>query len=400
MTQKKSTEPRAMDETFKRMPEETRKKTQNALTIILLLISTVFFPLAGQQNTISEAEENSRSETYEKQLEDYLNEYLVAQYNERAEKAWNRDYSSIDAFERSTAVNRDRWKAILNPPVLRKTGPLQKKPHTYLKDIGAEWIELPLGPLTAEAVLVFPPGASREDPVPIVIAQHGIGSYPEIPFGGYNEDYHAYAEALLKAGFAVLAPMNLRSVERRNHIERLCRLADTSLPGIELARLQHLLDVVLADPRIDSERVGMWGVSLGGMATMFWMPLEPRIKAGVVSAWFNKRPEKMVVADDRYVSFIVTEEEHAFFRGWLTEFSDYDVVSLICPRPLLMQHGKKDRIAHWPQVIEEFELAKTHYQKLNLEDHFELDLHEGGHEAMVESGVKFMQRWLMTEEME
>lgn len=244
---------------------------------------------------------------------------------------------------------------------------------------------------------MYPPGASSENPVPIVIAQHGIGSYPEIPFGGYSENYHAYATALLKAGFAVLAPMNLRSVERRNHIERLCRLADTSLPGIELTRLQHLLDVVLADPKIDSERVGMWGVSLGGMATMFWMPLEPRIKAGVVSAWFNKRPEKMAVADDRYVSFIVTEEEHAFFRGWLTQFTDHDVVSLICPRPLLMQHGKEDRIAHWPQVIEEFDIAKTHYQKLGLNESIELEIHDGGHEAIVASGIQFMLQWLHPE---
>jgi len=37
--------------------------------------------------------------------------------------------------------------------------------------------------------------------------------------------YHEYAKELLKAGFAVLAPMNLMSVERRNRIERLCRLA-------------------------------------------------------------------------------------------------------------------------------------------------------------------------------
>jgi hypothetical protein len=186
-------------------------------------------------------------------------------------------------------------------------------------------------------------------------------------------------------------------VERRNRIERLCRLADISLPGIELVRVQCLLDEVLVDPRIDSEKVGMWGVSLGGMATMFWMPLEPRIKAGVVSAWFNHRRNKMAIPDDRYVSFLVTLEDHAFFTGWLTEFSDHDVVSLICPRPLLIHHGKKDAIAHWPQVIEEFDIAKTHYQKLNIEDRFELEVHEGGHEAIVKSGVEFLTRWLSSE---
>lgn len=366
--------------------------------LICACLLITMFPAIGQESSSSllpEQAEEERTNAYEEQLENYLRQYLVDQYDARAADTWHRDYSSVDAFVRSVAPNRERWEKVINPPVFRKTGPLKKQPLAYLEDIKAEWIELPLGPITAEAILVFPPEADAQNPVPLVIAQHGIGSFPETTFGGYNDkNYHAYARELLNAGFAVLAPMNLRSVERRNHIERLCRLADTSLPGIELVRLQHLLDVVLADPRVDSERVGMWGLSLGGMATMFWMPLEPRIKAGVVSAWFNQRRNKMVIPDDRYVSFIVTEEEHAFFTGWLTEFTDHDVVSLICPRPLLIQHGKEDRIAHWPQVIEEFEIAKTHYEKLNMADRMQIVVHEGGHEAIIESGLNFMNQWL------
>jgi hypothetical protein len=45
-------------------------------------------------------------------------------------------------------------------------------------------------------------------------------------------------------------------------------------------------------------------------------------------------------------------------------------------------------------VIEEFDIAKTHYAKLNIADRMQIEIHEGGHEAMVESGVKFMNRWL------
>jgi dienelactone hydrolase len=368
---------------------------------LLLIQIFVFHSVFGQDKKSEDGNDEAmgrmmeqRTLEYKDQLINYLQNWIIEGYPERVEKAWNRDYSSIDAFQRSVTSNREQWRAILNPPELRKTGPLEKKAHPYLQDIQADWIELPLGPVSAQAILVFPEGASKENPVPLVIAQHGIGSYPETPFELNNNAYHAYARELLKAGFAVLAPMNLRSKENRNYVERLCRLIDTTLPGIELSRLQHLLDVVLTDPRIDPERVGMWGVSLGGMATMFWMPLDPRIKVGVVSAWFNHRLNKMAIPDERYVSFLVVDEEHAFFRGWLTAFSDYDVVSLICPRPLLIQHGKNDRIAHWPQVIEEFNIAKTHYEKLDIPDRIELFLFEGGHEAGVESGIPFLTRWL------
>ncbi|MBN1345734.1 MAG: hypothetical protein JXQ73_23780 [Phycisphaerae bacterium] len=375
--------------------------TETQLLIPILVLSALGLTLrAAEPDQGPPAErlkpyEEARTNAYAKELEDHLEDWLVQQYAQRADKAWHRDYSSVEAFLTSVEPNRKRWRAILNPPDLRPTGPLQRRPHRPLADLAGQWLTLPLGPLKAEALLVVP--ASAKGPVPLIIAQHGIGSWPERTFGLQDDGdaYHSYARALVDAGFAVLAPMNLRSAERRNRIERLCRLADTTLPGIELARLQRMLDAVLSDERIDGDRVGMWGVSLGGLATMFWMPLEPRIKAGVVCAWFNHRRNKMAVSDKRYSCFLDTAEEHAFFRGWLTEFTDHDVISLICPRPVQVQTGKQDRIAHWPQVVEEFEIAKQHYAKLGLAERFEIDLRDGGHEAHVEPGVRFLKRWLM-----
>ncbi|GAB3021782.1 hypothetical protein GCM10027284_46570 [Cyclobacterium sediminis] len=359
------------------------------LFFFALLLSTL--KVEGQNNNfVSPEVETARTDGYEKQLENYLRHYLVEEYEERAEKAWNRDYSSPDALKRSVEPNRRRWEKVLSPPKLVKSGTIKRKPYP-LREIQAEWLELPLGMLSAEAILAFPDGASEQKKVPIIIVQHGIGSTPESPFS--PGPYHEYAKGLLNAGFAVLLPLNLRSIERRNNVERFARLAGTSLPGIELARLQHLLDIVLADSRIEPDKVGMWGVSLGGMATMFWMPLESRIKVGVVSAWFNERRNKMVVPDERYSSFS-PREEHAFFTGWLSEFSDYDIVSLIAPRPLMIQHGKKDGIAHWPQVVEEYDKSIVHYQKLKMPERIELNLHEGGHEAIVDEGVRFMNTWL------
>lgn len=360
-----------------------------AIVLIMMLNS---LSLTAQEKKLSKEEDDTRIDKYEKQLQDYLVNYIVEGYDDRAAKLWNRDYSSGYALERSVEPNRRRWEQVIKPPVLEKTGSLKKSPYE-VNEVHAEWVTLQLGDITAEGILAFPKGASKEDPVPIIIAQHGIGSGPETPFEN-GKSYKGYAKALLDAGFAVLAPLNLRSVERRNNIERYARLANISIPGIEFSRMQHLLDVVLEDERIDADRVGMWGVSLGGMATMFWMPLEPRIKAGIVSAWFNERRNKMVIPDERYVSFIVTNEEYVYVSGWLEEFSDDDVVSMIAPRPLQIQHGKKDRIAHWPQVIEEYDRAKVHYTKLGIADKIDMIMHEGGHEAIVGPGVDFMKKWL------
>lgn len=371
----------------------SRRLLKLALLTSAFLLAVNREVCAQHAKVLTDEVDEARINAYEKELENHLAHFLVDEYGMRAAKSWQRDYSSPDALVRSVAPNRLRWeKNVVKPPRLEKTGPLTRKPYD-LPGLRGEWLKLPLGNLSAEAVIVYPKTARKDSPVPLIIALHGIGSGPETPFEN-GKSYHAYAKAMVEAGFAVLAPLNMRSIPRRNNIERLARLADVSLPGIELVRLQHLLDVVLQDERIDKNRVGAWGVSLGGMATMFWMPLEPRIKAGVVSAWFNHRINKMVVPDERYGSFTRNNEEHAYFTGWLTEFEDHDVISMICPRPLQIQQGKKDGIAHWPQVVEVFERSQTHYRRLGLSDRIELRLHEGGHEALVAEGVDFFKKWL------
>src|SRR5690242_18838388 len=360
------------------------------LTAIALLLAAAELLQADDVS----ARMKERNEAYGNELEQYFRDYLVTQYPERAAKAWHRNYENETAFLKSVEANRERYRRIFSPPDLKPSGPLERKPYPAVPGVKAEWLTLPLGLINAEPLLVIPENAAK--PVPLVIAQHGIDSYPERVFGVGDDQglYHDYGHVLVNKGFAVLPPINLSYVPNRNRIERLARLADTTLPGIEFRRMQLLLDEILKDKRIDAGRVGMWGISLGGMATMFFTPLEPRIKCSIVTAWFNQRRNKMVIPDSRYSCFLETKEEHAFFRGWLTEFTDSDVVSLICPRPLLVQTGKKDGIAWWPQVIEEFDASREHYQKLGIAERIEMDLHEGGHEIRVETGVPFLKKWL------
>lgn len=377
-------------------------RRQILLSAIVAATMALPAPLASSQEPAEEKDsdfkqlEEQRTDAYAARLEAFLRDYLVDQYPKRAAAAWNRDYRGVEVFLKSVEPNRKGWRGVIKPPQLAKTGAARRAPHAPLAELKAEWIMVPLGGLAAEGVFAVPAEATPEKRVPLVVVQHGIGSFPERNFGLADEgdSYHAYARELVKNGFAVITPLNLRSVERRNRIERLCRLADMSLPGIELVRMQRLLDEVLDDPRIDAGRVGMWGLSLGGMAAMFWTPLEPRIKAAVVAGWFNHRRDKMVIADPRYSCFLETKEEHAFFDGWLTAYTDSDVASLICPRPLMVQTGKKDGIAWWPLVVEEFEAAKEHYERLGIADRIELDLRDGGHETHVASGLRFLTTWL------
>ena len=64
------------------------------------------------------------------------------------------------------------------------------------------------------------------------------------------------------------------------------------------------------------------------------------------------------------------------------------------PRTLMLQSGKADGIAWWPDLIPVFERLRDHFARLGLEDRVALDLHEGVHEIRVETGLAFLEKHL------
>ncbi len=328
------------------------------------------------------------------ETEEYLKYLCVDRYSERQKKYWKRDYSSLEKYLNSVEPNRKRLQEAIG--IFEPEGNFDPEEEPFLEDknVIAKWIRIRFaGNLYCRAIFAIPKG--KKGKFPLVIAQHGLSSCPERVFGFLDEGkiYHAYGYRLVKDGFAVLAPLNLTTIKRARY-QRIALLLGKTLAGLEISKLQRLLDYIVNFPEIDKERIGMWGISLGGYYTLFTLPLEPRIKVGIVCAFFNHRLKKMVIDDYRYSCYLSTEEEHIFIPGWLREFTDSDLVSLICPRPLMIQTGKADGIAWWPFVLEEFKEAKKHYEKLGFSERIVIDLHSGDHEIRYETGFSFLKKWL------
>ena len=159
--------------------------------------------------------------------------------------------------------------------------------------------------------------------------------------------------------------------------------------------LSRAIDYLETLEHVDVGRIGMYGLSQGGMSAL-WLPAcDKRIKATVCSAYFNVRWRDMVVpGGENYVSYIGTEEEDKFFRGQLLEFSDGDIASLICPRAFFVEAGKTDKAAYWKMQLEEFEKVKETYSKLGIEDRCGIEVFEGGHEINFVGAVEFLNRHL------
>lgn len=339
---------------------------------------------------------NDRQHLLRCETEDFLRA-LALDYEPRRKLHWQWDYSSFEAYEASVAANRQAWAKAVGRFDLELL-PLapQTEPFLETDTIFAEWVTLPVAKgLNARAVLARP--KDRQGPLPVVICQHGIGSSPERVFGFDDETdiYHAYGRRIAEAGFAVLAPLHVTDAAPRARYHRLCLMLGKTLWGLEIQKLSRLIDYLETIDWINTEKIGMYGISLGGAYTSFALPLERRISVGINCAWFNDRLRKMVVDDPRYSCFLSRDEEHIFIPGWLTQFCDSELTSLICPRPYMVQTGKCDGIAWWPYVVEEFERAKAHYERLGVGERCVLDLHDGGHETRVEGALPFLRRWLM-----
>ncbi len=329
-----------------------------------------------------------------RETEEYLKYLCVEEYKEREKVFWKRDYSSIEKFLLSVEPNRKRLRDMLG--IFSPDPDFEVRETPFLKEDYREgkWIILKFSRnLYSRALLVFP--RRIKGPYPLIIAQHGISCSPEKIFGINDPEnlYKEFGNHLLREGFAVLAPLHITSPRTRFH--RLALLLGKTLAGLEISKLMHILEYVVTLPFIDAERIGMWGLSLGGFYTLFSLPLISQIKAGIISAFFNHRLRKLVIDDFRYSCYLSTSEEHIFLPGWLREFRDSDLVSLICPRPLMIQTGKADAVSWYPFVEEEFRRAREHYEKLGIGERIKWVLHEGGHEVRVEEGIEFLKTWLV-----
>ena len=311
------------------------------------------------------------------------------------ERVWKLDYRSPETYQKSCDPYRKKWMQTLGDFAFKTDFDVQYEPFFEDDHSSARWVYIKLEEgLQARFVLALP--KKRSARLPLVIAQHGLNSSPENVFGFVSSAlYHNYGKALLDAGFAVIAPSNITEAHPRARLQRLCLLLGKTIAGLEISKIRRIIDFAAILPEIDAERIGMWGISLGGFYTMFTTPLEPRIKAGIICAFFNHRHAKMAVSSPLYSSFLDADEEHIWIPGWFSGgFSDAELLALICPRPVQIQQGRADSIGWWPLQHEEFQSARKYYEKLNIADRIEYADHQGGHEILAEEGISFLKKWI------
>ena len=220
---------------------------------------------------------------------------------------------------------------------------------------------------------------NMEEPMPLVIAQHGGGGTPELcsDMNGEN-NYNHMVQRVLARGAAVLAPQLLLwsmteiATMRAHAVPHDRKKTDidlkrfgSSITALEINGIVKSLDYVCEMKEIDAKKIGMIGLSYGGYFTLYTMAVDTRIKAGYCAGVFNDH-DVYNWADWSY-------------KGSALQFQDAEVAALCAPRKLYVQVGKKDQVFNYHYAITEAERVKDYFEAFDVAEHFIFDVWEGGH---------------------
>ncbi|MFT4537514.1 MAG: cephalosporin-C deacetylase-like acetyl esterase [Saprospiraceae bacterium] len=171
-----------------------------------------------------------------------------------------------------------------------------------------------------------------ESPHPVIILLHGVGDRKEVD---YVEAGH---KILIEAGYAVMR------IDIYNHGQRTLQDYDFDLKGDykywtrDMIRqtvfdLFRTIDYLETRSDIDSNKIGFYGISLGGMIGTIFSGLEKRVGATVIT-----------IAGGNLNFIYGTEALASKHLDYLSIIDPINFVEMISPRPLLMINAEDDEV--------------------------------------------------------
>ncbi|MBX9789501.1 MAG: dienelactone hydrolase family protein [Pirellulales bacterium] len=303
------------------------------------------------------------------QMVDGIDRFLLRETElsvERRARHWQRDTSSVEAYEKSIAANRARLTKIigvvdervsagefrtesaidrrLRDQFFGKTVFSTERFEVYavhwpvVADNGDVLVE-------GEGLLAWPrtkldeQRAARQDMVD-VIAIPDADQTPEMILG-MREGAPAesqFARHLAESGLRVLVPTLIdradalsvvgdKRATNQPHREFIYRQAyemGRHIIGYEVQKILAAIDIVHSDRHVNP-KLGVIGYGEGGLIALYAAALDPRIDAVCVSGYFNSRQN------------LWQEPIYRNVFGLLDQFGDAELASLIAPRPLIIE---------------------------------------------------------------
>jgi dienelactone hydrolase len=285
------------------------------------------------------------------------------------------DTSSLEAYTGSIESYRKQFAVMLGWPLAERRplhAPPMRQKLVARDSLGAIYRThtRALPGLDTYGLLFLPPG---KGPHGLVISQHGGLGSPEVAAGFFgSENYNDMTRRVLRAGFAVYSPQTLLwrpeygPKFNRQDFDSRFKQTGSSIAAIELYQMQRCLDALVERPDIDASRIGMIGLSYGGFYTLFMAAVDTRIRAAVSSCFFNDRT--------------IHSGSDWTWQNAACTFLDAEIASLVAPRALCIEVGKKDPMFKVVTARPAARQVKQLYARLGIPDRLQYREHKGGHE--------------------
>lgn len=197
-------------------------------------------------------------------------------------------------------------------------------------------------------------------PAPAVLALPGHGGTAEQIVRGTG--LYWYGRELVRQGYVVISP-DIAQHELQN--TTWCLMGERTWDAL------RALDYVASLPEVDTNRLAVAGLSLGGETAMYVAALDPRVKVTCSSGWLT------TVANMKQGHCPCFD-----FPGLGEHFDFSDIFACIAPRTLVCELGEQERApGGFPVAIgrSAFEQLRRAYAVFGQENAAVFAVHPGGH---------------------
>lgn len=258
----------------------------------------------------------------------------------------------------------------------------------------------------AWGILLVPKDLKPGERRPVVVCQHGLEGLPadvinQDPASDAFHFYHGYAARLADEGFVVFAPHNpYRGEAKFRQLERKANLVKASLFSVIFAQHSRILDWLATLPFVDANRIGLYGLSYGGLTALRVPAVLDGYCLSIASGCFNDWTRKTVCTDSP-TSYVFLGEYEVPEFGLGETFSHAEMAALIAPRPFMVERGHNDPVGLDEWVAGEYAKVRRLYDQLGIGDRTAIEYFNGEHRINGAGTFDFLHKhlhWLGTGE--
>jgi len=160
-------------------------------------------------------------------------------------------------------------------------------------------------------------------------------------------------------------------------------LVGETLAGWRIAEARQAVTYLASRPEVDPSRIGIAGISGGGMIALWTAALDVRIAAALVSGYFCTFRDSILSIDHCLDNFV---------PGILRVMEMPDFAGLIAPRPLFVESGIEDPIFPIGGFRKAVGRATEIYAAQRAQERFGSEEFAGGHRFHGQGGFEFLAR--------